>query len=89
MVPEFSKAVWALKPGQMTKKPVKTQFGYHVIYLEDKIAPQAVSYEQVKGKIILSLKQQQFAAKIAGMAKELKAKAKIIDMSAEANTTKK
>lgn len=35
MVPEFSEAAFALKKGEYTKKPVKTQFGYHVILLED------------------------------------------------------
>ncbi len=89
MVPEFSKAAWALKKGEITKKPVKTQFGYHVIYLEEKMDPTPLSYDQVKDKIIASLKQKQFAVKISEMAKELKAKAKIVDMSAEANSTKK
>jgi parvulin-like peptidyl-prolyl isomerase len=89
MVPEFDKAVWALKVGEMTQKPVKTQFGYHVIYLEDKSEAKATAYEQVKDKIIASLKQQQFANKITEIAKELKAKAKIVDASADANKTKK
>jgi len=89
MVPEFSKAVWELKEGSITVKPVKTQFGYHVILLEKKNDAQPVSYEKVKEKIILSLKQKQFAGKIAEMAKELKSKAKIVDMTAEANVTKK
>ena len=89
MVPEFSKAVWELKDGSITEKPVKTQFGYHVILLEKKNVAQSVSYEKVKEKIILSLKQKQFAGKIAEMAKELKSKAKIVDMSQEANATKK
>lgn len=35
MVPEFSKKVFSMKPGDVTKEPVKTQFGYHVIKLED------------------------------------------------------
>lgn len=35
MVPEFSKQVFSMKPGDVTKTPVKTQFGYHVIKLED------------------------------------------------------
>jgi len=89
MVPEFSKAVWGLKDGTITMEAVKTQFGYHIIYLEKKNSAQPVSYDKVKDKIIMSLKQQQFAGKIAEMAKELKTKAKIVDMSAEANTTKK
>jgi len=89
MVPEFSKAVWALEKGQITLKPVKTQFGYHVIYLEDKKGVQTVPYEKVKDKIIVSLKQQEFAKKVAAMAKELKSKAKIVDNTAKADTAKK
>lgn len=89
MVPEFSKAVWALKVGKITTKPVKTQFGYHVIYLESKADEKPTPYEQVKEKIILSLKQKQFSAKIAEVAKELKSKAKIVDLSKEVNASKK
>jgi parvulin-like peptidyl-prolyl isomerase len=31
MVREFEQAAFALKPGQMTEQPIKTQFGYHII----------------------------------------------------------
>jgi len=81
MVPEFSKAAWALEDGQITTVPVKTQFGYHVIYLDKKTPAQTIPYEKVKDQIILSLKQKQFANKIKAAAKELKAKAKIVNMS--------
>ncbi len=89
MVPEFSKAAWALNNGEITTKPVKTQFGYHVIYLETKSDAQPTPYESVKDKIITSLKQKQFASKIAEVAKELKSKAKIVNMSKETNATQK
>jgi len=79
MVPEFSKAVWALKPGEMTTKPVKTQFGYHVIYLEGKKEAQPVAYDQIKDRIIAMLKQQQFTQKVADITKELRAKANIVE----------
>jgi peptidyl-prolyl cis-trans isomerase C len=36
MVPEFSQAAAALEPGSYTKEPAKTQFGWHVIKLEDR-----------------------------------------------------
>ncbi len=88
MVPEFSKAAWALNNGEMTTTPVKTQFGYHVIYLETKEDAKPSSYEQVKEKIIATLKQQQFAAKVTEVAKELKSKAKIVDMTAKENSQK-
>lgn len=89
MVPEFSKAVWALENGQITTSPVKTQFGYHVIYLETKTEAKPASYEKVKNNIITSLKQQQFTVKIKEVAKELRSKATIVDMTTEANATKK
>lgn len=88
MVPEFSKAAWDLENGQITTTPVKTQFGFHVIYVETKSPAAAMPYEQVKDKIITSLKQQQFSAKITQIANELKSKAKIVEMSTETNTTK-
>jgi parvulin-like peptidyl-prolyl isomerase len=88
MVPEFSKAVWALNVGEITPEPVKTQFGYHIIYLEEKKDGSIAEYDTVKDQIIASLKQKQFTAKIAETAKELKSQAKIVDYSKETNTTK-
>lgn len=88
MVPEFSKAVWALEVGTITTKAVKTQFGYHVIYLEGKKGETTTPYETVKDKIIASLKQKQFASKITEVAKELKSKATIVKTSSETNSTK-
>ncbi len=88
MVPEFSKVAWSLNNGEISTTPVKTQFGYHVIYLENKEDAKPSSYEQVKEKIIATLKQQQFATKITEVAKELKSKAKIVDMTAKENSQK-
>lgn len=88
MVPEFSKAVWDLKVGDITMTPVKTQFGYHIIYLEEKKDANATPYDMVKENIVASLKQKQFAKKIAEVAKELKSKATIVNISSESNTSK-
>ena len=52
MVPEFSKAVFALKKGE-TSKPVKTDFGWHIIKLEDLQDGGAQPYENVKDPIRL------------------------------------
>jgi len=81
MVPSFSKAAWELKVGEITKTPVKTKFGYHVIYLEGKNSANVIPYKDVKDKIIASLQQKQFAFNIAQTAKTLKAQAKIEDKS--------
>ena len=82
MVPEFADAVWTLENGQITQQPVQTQFGFHVIYLEEKTIAKPTPYKEVKESIINSLKQKQFGEKIAEIAKELKKKAKIDDMTA-------
>jgi len=50
MVPEFSKAVFALKVGE-TSQPVKTDFGWHIIRLEDRKQGAAQPYDQVKQAI--------------------------------------
>jgi len=77
MVPEFSKATFALKDGTITTAPVKTQFGFHVIYLEKLIPESTIKFDDVKENIIQQLKQQQFNTKITEVSKELKSKAKI------------
>jgi len=93
MVPEFDEAVFKLKEGEITVIPVKTQFGYHVIFLEKKNAESVVPYEEVKEKIVQTLKQKQFQTKLAEVVKELKSKAKITytgaPEAAESNETEK
>lgn len=82
MVPAFNKAVFALKKGEITAAPVKTQFGYHVIYLEDKKEATVFPYESVKAQIVQSIKQTQFRKMLEKSAIELKSKAKIVLESA-------
>jgi len=77
MVPEFDKAVFSLKVGTITDEPVKTQFGHHIIYLEEKKDATEVPYKDVKAKIVQNLKTKQFREMIEKSTKELKSKAKI------------
>jgi peptidyl-prolyl cis-trans isomerase C len=56
-VPEFSAALQGLKKGEMTKTPVKTQFGYHIIKLEDTRTAQFPSFDEVKDKVKQQLEQ--------------------------------
>jgi len=56
-VPEFSKAMTALKKGEMTDTPVKTQFGYHIIRLEDVREAKFPEFEAVKPQIEQRLAQ--------------------------------
>ena len=56
-VPEFSTALAGLKKGETTKTPVKTQFGYHVIRLDDTRKPQLPPLDTVRGEIVKQLQQ--------------------------------
>ena len=58
MVPEFAKAAFALKVGEFSKEPVKTQFGWHVIKVEDRRERKAPEFDQVKDQLKGQLEQQ-------------------------------
>ncbi|MDG3440076.1 peptidylprolyl isomerase [Nitrospirillum amazonense] len=51
MVAPFADAAFAMKPGEVSKTPVKTDFGWHVIKVEDRRKRQAPPFEQVKGQV--------------------------------------
>ncbi len=72
-VPEFSAAVSKLEKGKFTDAPVKTQFGYHVILLEDSKPIEAPPLEEVKPQLSQQLQQQSVMKQLDA----LKAAAKI------------
>ena len=79
LVPEFSKAMVQLKNGQITEKPVKSQFGWHVIKMIDVRDVKAPSMDEIKDQLkqmIMSDKNWQ-KAKFSEMMQKLRAKAKI------------
>jgi peptidyl-prolyl cis-trans isomerase C len=69
MVPEFSKAAFALKPGEISK-PIKTNYGWHVIKLEDRKAGGAQPFEQVQGGIRAILLRQEVQKEVADLRKD-------------------
>ena len=77
MVPEFSSAADKLKKGEYTKTPVKTQFGYHVIMLDDRKEASVKPFEAVKEQIKNSLAGKAFADTIKKKTEELRKSAKI------------
>jgi len=77
MVPEFSKAVLKLSKGEITTSPVKTQFGYHIIYLNDKQEASSVAFNDVKDKIKDNIKQEKLMKELELKALKLKKNAKI------------
>ena len=60
MVPAFDATVFGMKKGTITTQAVKTQFGFHVIYLEDKKAGAMRKYDEVKSFIEQRLKLEKF-----------------------------
>ncbi|WP_426112713.1 peptidyl-prolyl cis-trans isomerase [Massilia sp. PWRC2] len=71
-VPEFSAAMIKLNKGQITETPVKTQFGYHVIKLEDTRAAKVPSFDEVKQQVAESIQQRRLAAYRDELAKKAK-----------------
>jgi len=60
MVPEFSGAVMALKPGEYTHKPVQTQFGWHVIQLLDTRELTPPPFDQVRQRLEQMVQAKKF-----------------------------
>lgn len=81
MVPEFAEAAFGLKKGQFTKTPVKTQFGYHVILVEDirDAKPEALKNIEPQLKTMLAKKA------MADIIKGLQNNAKIVKYDAQGN----
>ncbi|MDO9357426.1 MAG: peptidylprolyl isomerase, partial [Polaromonas sp.] len=61
-VPEFSQAMTKLNKGQLTDTPVKTQFGYHVIRVDDIRTAQLPPFEELKPQIAQQMQQQKLGA---------------------------
>lgn len=77
MVKEFSDAAFALKKGELSKAPVKSVHGYHIIYVVDKKAAGAVPFDTVKEQIKNSIKRDKFNAEFEKIVTDIKAQAKI------------
>lgn len=75
MVKPFSEAIGKLQKGRYTSDPVQTQFGWHVIKLEDTRDLQPPAYDKVKENIQKDLQQKQLEKLLA----DLRGKAKIVE----------
>ncbi|MEO1927421.1 MAG: peptidyl-prolyl cis-trans isomerase [Nautiliaceae bacterium] len=72
MVPPFAKAVESMKPGEITLKPVKTRFGYHVILVEAKNDKNYIPFNAVKAKIVEYLKAKKLENELQKIKKSYK-----------------
>jgi peptidyl-prolyl cis-trans isomerase C len=72
MAKPFGDAVKTLKKGEMTQEPVQTQFGWHVIKLEDTRESAAPPFEQVKQQVTNGVVQKKLQAYVDGLKKTAK-----------------
>ncbi|AUG54253.1 peptidylprolyl isomerase [Thalassospira marina] len=73
MVPEFADAAFKMEPGSYSKEPVKTQFGWHVIKVEETKKGEQPSFEEKRNELAAELTQDAYKKLIA----DLRADAKI------------
>ncbi len=67
MVPAFSQAAFAMKKGNFTNKPVKTQFGWHVIKVEERTLTAAKSYKEMAPELRSEITQQTIDKLVNGL----------------------
>lgn len=85
MVPEFSKAAFAMRPNTISDKPVKSQYGYHIIMVTDRAAAGQDPFEKVKADIKGYLENQKQIELIDKLTESLKKNAKIEYVNPEFN----
>ncbi len=72
MVPQFSNAVAALEKGKYTTTPVQTQFGWHIIKLEDTRTPTPPAFDEVKERVKNLVQQKKVRAYVEDLRKVAK-----------------
>lgn len=70
MVPEFADAAFKLKPGTYSKEPVKTQFGWHVIKVEEKRPVTPPKFEAVKTQLDAQVRREKLGTMLEQWQKE-------------------
>lgn len=72
MVPPFEEAAYALEPGQISK-PIETQFGYHIIRLEEKVTATTAPFDdQLQGRVIQQLQMERYNEAVQQRVEELR-----------------
>ena len=76
MLPDFARAAFALKPGEVSE-PVKTPFGFHLVKLLERKTGQPLTFDQVKAQLQRRLQDERQANRFQAWIKELEGGAKI------------
>ncbi|KJS43009.1 MAG: hypothetical protein VR70_03155 [Rhodospirillaceae bacterium BRH_c57] len=79
MVPEFAEAAFAMKPGEVTETPIKTQFGWHVIKVEDRRTAEPPTFEDAKEDLRAQLAEDAVTEVLAGLRKDAKVETFALD----------
>lgn len=83
MVEEFSDAAFSQEVGTYSKEPVKSEFGYHIIYVTDKKPAGTMEFSEVEQSIKSQLTNQEFSKKVNDMLDQLKNDAEIEYINAD------
>jgi peptidyl-prolyl cis-trans isomerase C len=81
MLPEFADAAFALQPGQTTDKPVHTQYGWHVIRVEDRRTTTPPTFEQARDELRNQMIQEGLQKLVASAVTQVKVEKYNIDGS--------
>ncbi len=77
MAEPFKKAAMQMKVGSISKTPVKTQFGYHVLYVQEKRGGEKRSYKELAENVKKTLQAKKFQENLKDVVEKLRKKAKI------------
>jgi peptidyl-prolyl cis-trans isomerase C len=69
MVPPFASAVKAMQPGQLTEQPVQSQYGWHVIKLEETRATSAPPFDEVKDRVKMIVQRKKLQSHLEELRK--------------------
>ena len=88
MVPEFAKAAFSMKPNTISEELVKTNYGYHIIKVTDRMAAGTTSFSKVKDEIKFYLETQEQVKVLKNLTDGLMKTAKIVYIDESYNTDK-
>jgi peptidyl-prolyl cis-trans isomerase C len=86
MVPEFAEAAFAMKPGDISKEPVKTQFGWHVINVTDRKPAGTMPFDEVKEQVGFYLEGGKRREAVRGVIDTIRGEAKVENKLAPAGS---